>query len=175
MATGLVAAVLNKNQNYIISHCCWHFTLWTHVSPSSKSEIKPKMVDFCFSNMGSKLWFKDYSTIQKGKKCSLLLIEPLWELIMLYVVKLNALNDSPSLMGIEEHIPDVWKVCRECRCCWFQCSNVIFKVWRESVTRVPFLYSLTLFGMQPVVVGVRTRGVWDQWQLDSFKCQQIID
>ena len=42
--TELVAAVLNKNQNYIISHCCWHFTLWTHVNPSSKSEIGPKMV-----------------------------------------------------------------------------------------------------------------------------------
>ena len=41
------------------------------------------------------------------------------------------------------------------------------KVGRESVTRVPFLYSLTLFGMQPVVVGVRTRGVCDQWILDN--------
>ena len=64
---------------------------------------------------------------------------------MLYVVKLNALNDSPSLMGIEEHIPDVWNVCRECRCCWYQCSNVIFKVGRESVTRVPFFFTVWHF------------------------------
>ena len=65
---------------------------------------------------------------------------------MLYVVKLNALNDSPSLMGIEEHIPDVWKVCRECRSCWYQCSNVIFKVGRrESVSRVPFFLQFDTF------------------------------
>ena len=85
---------------------------------------------------------------------------------MLYVVKLNALNDSPSLMGIEEHIPDVWNVCRECRCCWFQCSNVIFKVGRESVTRVSFFYTVWHFSECSLWW---SRGVWDQWQLDSFQ------